>query len=879
MLQRILPDLRTQKPLRVFLLAAGIVAACGGLGAVQDPWAPGQSAGQVLAGGLACARAPGTATPTPRPTGVATLMVAKFVDKQQALPGDVLQYTLVVMNDQLDGQDPGTNVRLTDSLPATLELVLGSLGEAATYDAEARTIQWSGQVPRGLNVELTFLARLTPAAGEMRSVINTLRVTDAFGHVREASAQTQMLHGTVTPVTPATPATAAPSGKVSARETPHPSERVGPLPTGTAKATPGVHPSATTPPTVAVSPTPTPAAMPTPRPEPRGMELVGYLASAPAQVLAVDGDLAFVGLGIELAVLDVSDTSGPRRLDYLVLGGPVLDIAVAGDVVYVAAGDNAGLYIIDASRPADLAVLKNLYAFSPLSGVAASGDYAFVSTHQLHVLDVAEPASPVEVATHEYPQDLTAAGKVTAVQGGHAYTLYRDYINRTGGFRIVDVSAPTAPVTVGEFQAGAAVHDMVVAGDYAFLLVGETVPHLAVADISDPTSPFEIPLSKEARWSGSSLAAVGGYLYLAYAGGEAPTGGLRILDIADASRPAEVACHDGIGPEIWELAISGRHAFITTGEGLLVLDVGVSSTPALAGAYTFDRVTGFGRDLVVEGDYALVGGGPHGLQVVDISDPVRPAVVSQIDTGGHTWAVALDGNYVYLADEYNGLRVIDVSDPLHPLEVGFYDVPGPYEFFHGVAVEDGYAYVADGGLLETGLRILDVSDPAKPSEVAFLRHMPQGEGALRSRVEDVAVAKGYAYVAAGTAGLRVVNVSDPSAPVEIGYYDTPGRADSLAISGDTVYLVDGDLRIVDVSNPRRPVEVGFYDVPDLSMTPHVAVVGPYVYLTSNGIQVLDVSSPAAPREVAMHPIPWGQVAVAGERIYVLGNGLFILRLA
>jgi len=178
--------------------------------------------------------------------------------------------------------------------------------------------------------------------------------------------------------------------------------------------------------------------MPTSRPEARGMELLGYLGSAPAQVLAVDGDLAFVGLGIELAVIDVSDTSRPRRLDYLVLGGPVLDIAVADDVVYVAAGDNAGLYIIDASSPADLAVLNNLYAFSPLRGVAVSGDYAFVSTDQLHVLEIADPASPVEVATHQHPQDFTAAGKVAAVQGGHVYTLYRDYVKRAGGFRVVD---------------------------------------------------------------------------------------------------------------------------------------------------------------------------------------------------------------------------------------------------------------------------------------------------------------------------------------------------------------------------------------------------------------------------------------------------------
>ena len=90
--------------------------------------------------------------------------VGKLVDKEQAQAGDLLQYTLVVINDMLGGEDPGTSVQLLDALPDTLQLVEGSLSEEAGYDVDNRTIHWSGQVPRGLSTEVSFEARLTDEA-------------------------------------------------------------------------------------------------------------------------------------------------------------------------------------------------------------------------------------------------------------------------------------------------------------------------------------------------------------------------------------------------------------------------------------------------------------------------------------------------------------------------------------------------------------------------------------------------------------------------------------------------------------------------------------------------------------------------------------------
>jgi len=55
------------------------------------------------------------------------------------------------------------------------------------------------------------------------------------------------------------------------------------------------------------------------------------------------------------------------------------------------------------------------------------------------------------------------------------------------------------------------------------------------------------------------------------------------------------------------------------------------------------------------------------------------------------------------------------------------------------------------------------------------------------------------------------------------------------------------------------------------------VQGRYAYVTGSGIRVLDVSNPGTPVEVAAYPLAEGNVAAAGDMIYVAGNGLFLLR--
>ncbi len=612
------------------------------------------------------------------------------------------------------------------------------------------------------------------------------------------------------------------------------------------------------------------------------LELVGYLGPGRVTALAVQQGLAYVGFGIQMAVVDLSDTQNPQRLGYLVLPGYVVDVAVSREAVYAVTVGSAGLHVIDASDPASPVLLDTLLAGFPTDGVVVAGHYAYATDGRFHVLDITYPTAPQEVGSCDFSgEPPMISGKVEAVADGHAYTIYHGGSTQSGGLRIVDISDPTAPEQAGHLGLVGWPYHLVVEGDYAYLLSGYGNPHLTVVDISDPEHPEEVPLDPARPWLGWSLAAQGGVLLLGRPGPADGPDGLQVLDITDPAHPELLGTYEGIPRAPTEIVFDGSLATIATGEGLVILDVSDPSAPSLAGTFRPEALPLPEEDVAVRDPYAYVAAGGEGLRIVDISDPANPGIVGGTRTGGHAWAVALAVSHAYVADEYNGLRIIDITDPRQPVGTGHYDLPGRHEFFHAVEIRDHCAYIADGSLTATGLRIVDITDPANPSELSYWPLTAESDRIPPPRVEDVAVMCDdelgcTAYVAAGTGGLRLVDVSDPAAPVEIGSHTTPGLADNLVVEGTMAYLVDGDLRVLNVSDPAAIVEVGFYDAPDSAETPYVAVQGPYAYLSGGGLRVLDFSELGAPREVIGHPLPSGKVAVSGATILVAGAGLFIL---
>ncbi len=137
----------------------------------------------------------------------------------------------------------------------------------------------------------------------------------------------------------------------------------------------------------------------------------------------------------------------------------------------------------------------------------------------------------------------------------------------------------------------------------------------------------------------------------------------------------------------------------------------------------------------------------------------------------------------------------------------------------------------------------------------------------------------HVFVAAGEDGLRVVDVSDPAAPVEVGAVADLTGTRAVVVQEGHAYLARGaaGMAIVDVTDPTAPQLVGSLaeDATD------VAVFGDRAYLVSpTSFHVVDVADPTAPAVLGTLQLGATAVVADGYYAYLAGAlGVVVVRVA
>ena len=590
---------------------------------------------------------------------------------------------------------------------------------------------------------------------------------------------------------------------------------------------------------------------------------VSHLGGAGSEAVLVEGNYAYLGIGSDFTILDISNPSHPVRVGTLTVSETykLTDMAKRGPHVFVVGWDG------------------------------------------LHIIDVADVTWPILLISYQivgYGNALSVA-----LSGNYAYLGYGS------GLRVLDISNPAKPEEIGVYSDLMGVQDIAVAGSYAYLALatGGYGDGLAILDISNPATPALVTLP-QLQLPASGLAISGSYAYLAQ-------GGLRIFDISNPFLPVEVGFCDCAGGD-WTISVvlQDQYAYISNySNGMLVVDVSDPAQPAQAGLYDPEPYQLFEvRDVFVVGDRAFIGFSyPAGMEIVDISSPANPARVGDYLVPGASWDVAVAHQNVYIADEV-GLHVLDRSDPAHPAPVG-YSATGGNRM--GIEVAGDFAYLA---IEQDGLRIFDLSDPAQPEQIGYYynpdstrnvavariyAYLPDTWGGVRiidithpitptlsgfvdlgvaSTPSDVAVAGNYAYITLTglNGGLRIVDISNPGSPRVVGVGPILEPVHGVVVQGRYAYLAvhyTPGLRIWDISNPSLPVLMGNGDTP--SQVHSVDVTGRYAYLTDEGgLSIFDVADPAHPERIGYFETIGNAYGVGVDENYLYvgsDNGVYILR--
>lgn len=301
-------------------------------------------------------------------------------------------------------------------------------------------------------------------------------------------------------------------------------------------------------------------------------------------------------------------------------------------------------------------------------------------------------------------------------------------------------------------------------------------------------------------------------------------------------------------------------------------------------------------------DVAFAGTYRNGLQIIDVTDPTQPALLSVYDCALAQGDVQVfdreDGRiYVaYTADDIEsetdpssgcyqdmglteptyGTFIADVTDPAAPTTAGFV----PFEQgSHNQSVHPSGRYLYNSNSDLSGpaaIEVVDITDIGAPRLVTEL---PLGAG-LESHDITFSADGTRAYSAALTHSL-VIDTTDPAAPSIIGRIVDPTinihhQSDPVTIDdplvGERTFLVvtdelagaagnvacpGGGLHVYDITGTLEatPVKVGFFDIPDVSATTgdsirctsHVLRMYPESGLMTiawyaRGVRVIDISS-------------------------------------
>jgi len=318
-----------------------------------------------------------------------------------------------------------------------------------------------------------------------------------------------------------------------------------------------------------------------PRAELRTVEFVGvgrFPRDIQASELWLSGNAAYVGtIGDRIYVFDVSNPAAPVLTDSIMMDARLInDVTMTADGrtgVFSREGASTrknGLVTFDASNPLHPRVLTE-YTTSLEGGVHSAfvdGHYVYAThdpTGSLRIIDIADPAKPVEVGRYELPRDHVSSFDVefltispqrflhdVYVKDGLAYLAYwRDGLVILDVGRGIKGGSPSHPVFVGQYQYNhaelypplyiAGTHAVFVAGQYAFLgdeVLPGTVDLFAhdpfptrgwlhVIDLSDLNHMKEVAWYDAGEFGVHNLWVQNGMLYI---GGY--TGGLRVLDVS-----------------------------------------------------------------------------------------------------------------------------------------------------------------------------------------------------------------------------------------------------------------------------------------------------------------------------------------------------------
>lgn len=298
---------------------------------------------------------------------------------------------------------------------------------------------------------------------------------------------------------------------------------------------------------------------------------------------------------------------------------------------------------------------------------------------------------------------IVLEGSIQDSQGQTAYIATGSY-----GLAIVDTSDFDNPIILGQLDLpGGDATDVAVDTNLQIAAVATNTGALKLVDVSDPMLPkveqtINIPANQVEIVNGIAYATVGTLMYA--------------IDLTTGEELQQLNL--GGSGTVTGMAREGEklYTYVSGSDTFSVIDISDETQANILGQL---RVSVASRDVGVFAANGIAYLAGSGLRTIDVSDPTNPTLINGADNFFTARDLALNGSGLALvATENQGVGIYDVNDPTNTNNfITQIDTSG---FTYDVAIASGIAYVADwnGGLQVINYRPFDNQGQA-PTNVSI----------------------------------------------------------------------------------------------------------------------------------------------------------------
>lgn len=264
--------------------------------------------------------------------------------------------------------------------------------------------------------------------------------------------------------------------------------------------------------------------------------------------------------------------------------------------------------------------------------------------------------------------------------------------------------------------------------------------------------------------------------------------------------------------------------------------------------------------LFLDGEILYGGAGSY-IYAADVSDPMNPKMLSQVQIYGLVRQITVQDGYLYAACRESGAWVVDVHDPANLKVVTRFDT---VELATGIEVAGDVLFL---GTRQNGVEFVDVSDPTNPTHIRMEK---------THESQSVTYRDGILYSGEwGAHCITVFDAKDMSNVKKLREVKLQGHGDGVWTLGNYLYAATGHhlandklskeeregnghgVEILDISNPENPrpiSRVGFdncYVRSNDYWAPRPCSGGDYIMVadTYNGLYVVDSKDKENPRKI------------------------------